>query len=143
MDPDFDLSHFLPYLLSQAADTTSARFQSVYKDRYGMLRTEWRVLFHLGRYGAQSAREICDRGRLHKTKVSRAVAGLEGRRFLTRATCDTDRRREILTLTAAGQAAFRDLSAEAQKFNDELAAKLTAQDGRVLQKALMILSEEP
>jgi hypothetical protein len=56
----------------------------VYKDRYGMLRTEWRVLFHLGRYGAMSAREISRRAGIHKTKVSRAVAALERKRFLER-----------------------------------------------------------
>jgi DNA-binding MarR family transcriptional regulator len=49
-----------------------------------MLRTEWRVLFHLGRYGAMSAREISRRAGIHKTKVSRAVAALERKRFLER-----------------------------------------------------------
>ena len=44
----FDLQLFLPYLLNQAAEESSLSFQRVYKDRYGMLRTEWRVLFHLG-----------------------------------------------------------------------------------------------
>ena len=42
----FDLQLFLPYLLNQAAEESSLSFQRVYKDRYGMLRTEWRVLFH-------------------------------------------------------------------------------------------------
>jgi len=50
----FDLQDFLPYLLNQAADASSLGFQKYYKDRYGMLRTEWRVLFHLGRYGAMT-----------------------------------------------------------------------------------------
>jgi hypothetical protein len=57
-DPEFELSDFTPYLLNAAAEAQSLRFSRVYKDRYGMLRTEWRVLFHLGRYGAMSAREI-------------------------------------------------------------------------------------
>jgi hypothetical protein len=48
-DPDdFDLQLFLPYLLNQAAEDSSLSFQRVYKDRYGMLRTEWRVLFIWG-----------------------------------------------------------------------------------------------
>ena len=37
---DFELQNFLPYLLNQAAEESSLAFQSIYKDRYGMLRTE-------------------------------------------------------------------------------------------------------
>ena len=45
---EFNLHDFLPYLLNQAAEESSLAFQQIYKGRYGMLRTEWRVLFHLG-----------------------------------------------------------------------------------------------
>ena len=48
---DSEPADFLPYLLAMAAEKTSQEFQRYYKDRYGMLRTEWRVLFHLGCYG--------------------------------------------------------------------------------------------
>ena len=41
-DQNFELTHFLPYLLNQAAEASSLAFQRTYKDRYGMLRTEWR-----------------------------------------------------------------------------------------------------
>ena len=60
---DFDLQNFLPYLLNQAAEESSLAFQNIYKDRYGMLRTEWRVLFHLGIYGRLTAKEICERSK--------------------------------------------------------------------------------
>ena len=80
---DFDLQNFLPYLLNQAAEESSLAFQQVYKDRYGMLRTEWRVLFHLGLYGRLTAKDIGARSKMHKTKISRAVQRLEERRFLT------------------------------------------------------------
>ena len=87
-DDTFDLSDFLPYLLNQAAEASSLEFQQLYKDRYGILRTEWRVLFHLGIYGRMTAREICDRTAMHKTKISRAVQKLADRRFLTRDRSD-------------------------------------------------------
>ena len=91
----FDLMLFLPYLLNQAAEESSIAFQRLYKDRYGMLRTEWRVLFHLGYYGDKTAREICDMSKMHKTKVSRAVAALEKRRFLVRERVETDPLRRL------------------------------------------------
>ncbi|MEL6809365.1 MAG: helix-turn-helix domain-containing protein, partial [Pseudomonadota bacterium] len=70
-DPDFDVRMFLPYLLNQAAEAASLEFQNVYKDRYGMLRNEWRVLFHLGIYGRMTASDIGARAQMHKTKISR------------------------------------------------------------------------
>ena len=117
---DFDLREFLPYLLNQAAEDSSLGFQAIYKQRYGMLRTDWRVLFHLGIYGRMTAREICDRTRMHKTKISRAVQRLSQRRFLTRDRDARDRRLEYLSLTPAGQAAYRELRAIARDYQDRL-----------------------
>jgi DNA-binding MarR family transcriptional regulator len=114
-DAQFELSDFTPYLLNAAAEAQSLRFSKVYKDRYGMLRTEWRVLFHLGRYGPMSAREISRRAGIHKTKVSRAVAALERKRFLERRESAGDRRVEILSLRAPGRAAFADLSRQRRR----------------------------
>ena len=125
---DFDLQNFLPYLLNQAAEESSLAFQKVYKDRYGMLRTEWRVLFHLGIYGRMSAKEIGQRSKMHKTKISRAVARLEERRFLTRQASEEDRRLEYLQLTQQGQAAYRDLLEVAERYDSQLTAALSPEE---------------
>lgn len=105
-DRSFDLQGFLPYLLAQAAEASSLKFQRHYKDRYGMLRTEWRVLFHLGRYGPMTAKQLGDRAGVHKTKISRAVTALGDKRFLTRHVVADDRRQAALHLTKAGTAAL-------------------------------------
>ena len=136
----FDLQDFLPYQLNQAAEKVSRDFQSVYKREYGMLRTEWRVLFHLGHYGKMTARSICDRGNLHKTKVSRAVAALEEKRFLTRNTSANDRRHEFLELTSKGRSAFERLSVQAQEYQKELISRFSKQEYEALSSALKILS---
>lgn len=137
---DFDLQDFLPYLLNQAAEASSLAFQKIYKDRYGMLRTEWRVLFHLGIYGRMTANEIGRRSNMHKTKISRAVAKLEARRFLTRERDEGDRRQERLELTQAGRAAYRELREVAMSYDDELAAQFTIEEQRVLRAALKKLA---
>jgi DNA-binding MarR family transcriptional regulator len=124
---DFELSDFTPYLLNAAAEAQSQAFSRVYRDRYGMLRTEWRVLFHLGRYGEMSAREISWRARIHKTKISRAVAALERKRFLERRTSESDRRVEILALRPPGRAAFADLAQAAAAHEAALAARIGAE----------------
>lgn len=141
MDPQdpakaFELSAFTPYLLNLAAEAQGEAFSRIYRERYGMLRTEWRVLFHLGRYGALSARDISSRARIHKTKVSRAVEALSRKRFLTREVSEEDRRVEILSLTPAGYRAFTDLSGAAREFEAGLAARLGAEDLALLRRIL-------
>jgi len=137
---DFDLRTFLPYLLNQAAEAASLDFQQDYKDRYGMLRTEWRVLFHLGIYERMTASDISARARIHKTKISRAVSRLEARRFLQRSRDDDDRRVEWLELTQAGQAAYRDLHKVAERYDAALQEALGAAETAQLKQALRTLS---
>jgi len=121
----FDLADFLPYMLNQAAEESSLAFQQIYKGRYGMLRAEWRVLFHLGMYGQLTAKEISERSKIHKTKVSRAVQKLADRRFLTRTRDNRDRRSEHLDLTPAGMTAYKDLRRVAEDYDDKLEAQFT------------------
>lgn len=137
---DFDLQDFLPYLLNQAAEASSMAFQKIYKGRYGMLRTEWRVLFHLGIYGRMTANEIGRRSNMHKTKISRAVAKLEERRFLTRERDGGDRRMEMLELTQTGLSAYRELREVAMAYDDQLAAQFSPEEQRVLRAALKKLA---
>ena len=140
-DNGFDIRNFLPYLLNQAAETSSLKFQSYYKSRFGMLRTEWQVLFHLGRYGEMTAKEICGRARLHKTKVSRAVAALEQKSYLRRSTDSRDRRHEWLNLTKTGVAAFNDLSAAAERLDSELTKDLNSAELDFLRRCLTKIAD--
>lgn len=135
----FSLQQFLPYLLNQAAEQSSLAFQKIYKDRYGMLRTEWRVVFHLGIYGDLTAKDIGERANIHKTKISRAVHKLEKRRFVTREKVANDRRSEIISLTVLGQSAYRDLLAEAEKYERNLLSELSEQEIAQLRALLVRL----
>jgi len=101
-----------------------------------MLRTEWRVLFHLGMYGRMTAKEISARARIHKTKISRAVQRLAMRRFLTRTRDDRDRRSEFLDLTPAGMAVYRDLRGVAEEYDARLEAQFTS--GEVVMLRIML-----
>lgn len=132
----FDLSDFIPYMLNRAAEASSAEFQVHYRERYGMLRTEWRVVFHLGRYGEMTAKDICERSKIHKTKVSRAVRALEDKRFLTRTPVETDRRNELLRLTRQGEAVFDDLFKAAEAYDKQLAEQFSTEELTVLRSCL-------
>lgn len=133
----FDLKNFMPYLLNQAADASSRGFEGYYKSKYGMLRTEWRVIFHLGRYGKMTAKEICDRARTHKTKVSRAVHALEAKRYLKRKKLPDDRRHECLELTASGKRVFDDLYIEASRYDAEMMSAFSEDEKAVLRRLML------
>ncbi len=137
---DFDLREFLPFLLNQAAEESSLEFQRVYKNRYGMLRTEWRVLFHLGNYGEMTAKEIGQTAKIHKTKISRAVRRLEQRRYLSRERDENDRRSEKLALTNGGRAVYRELRGIAQEYDAKLAAHFTKGEAALLRMMLRRLA---
>lgn len=134
--PDFQLERFLPFLLNRAAEASSLKFQSLYKERYGILRTDWRVLFHLGLYGEMNAGEIGRRAGIHKTKISRAVHRLTDRRMIARKRSGEDRRVESLSLTPCGRAAFEDLSRAAAQYEAELISVLSSDEVAVLRRAL-------
>ncbi|MBM9596245.1 MarR family winged helix-turn-helix transcriptional regulator [Roseitranquillus sediminis] len=139
-EADFELRDFLPFLLNQAAEEVSLGFAQVYKARYGMLRTEWRVLAHLGSRGPMTASDIAASAKVHKTKISRAVSALETRRFLSRTTVETDRRRELLRLTDMGKAAFDDLVATARAYDRDVARQFTTEEQAVLRRCLARLA---
>ena len=132
-----DLTRFLPYLLNQASELVSAKFQPSYRVGYGMLRTEWRVLFHLGHRGDMTAKDICTQAILHKTKVSRAVHALRNKGYLRRQTSPDDRRVEWLSLTSKGKLVFNDLSGAAIQFEHNMAEQLTTAELEQLRSLLL------
>ncbi len=145
--PSFDLQDFLPYLLNQAAEATSQGFQDNYRHSYAITRTQWRVLANLGKFGAMTARDICRISHIEKTKVSRAVAGLERDGLLSRAPSEQDRRAEILSLTNKGLAAFADLGQRAVEYDLRLRQALGAQSAadldRILRAIMVTQADRP
>lgn len=138
---EFFLAEFLPYLLNQAAQAASREFSAVYRDRYGMLNAEWRVLAHLGEFGPLTATEIGTRTRVHKTKISRAIAALEMKRFVSRETRLADRRSAKVSLTRQGHVVYANLSRLAVTHNHKLAQSLGQKDFDMLRSSLRRLFE--
>lgn len=123
-DDLLELENFLPYRLNRLADAVSRGFSRLYKERFGLTRPEWRLLATLGQYGSMTATTVGRHSSMHKTKVSRAVTALESRRWLTRTTDEADRRVEHLTLTKAGEDAYRELVPLAKEFERHLSSAI-------------------
>ncbi len=140
-DATLELETFLPYRLNRLADAVSRDFSRIYRDRHGMTRPEWRLLATLGQYGTMTATEIGQHSSMHKTKVSRAVSALEQRGWLKRQAHEGDRRLEYLTLTKAGESAYRELVPLAKAFEERMFGILSARDRDAVLTALRALEQ--
>jgi DNA-binding MarR family transcriptional regulator len=137
----FDLENFLPYRLYQVAEQTSQAFYQHYREKYGLGRTEWRVLFNVGQYGPISAVDISRRSNLEKTKISRAAQRLTERDWVRRVYLQSDRRRHQLELTREGVKVFRELSKLAATYNQQLEDVIGAERSKALIEELKALEE--
>jgi len=133
------LETFLPYRLNRAAEAISREFSKIYRDRFGLTRPEWRTLATLGEFGTMTATAIGEHSSMHKTKVSRAVAELESRQWLSRTLDAADRRIEHLALTKAGRSAYRELVPSAKAFEQRLVEKLAPEQNNGLLTGLAAL----
>ncbi|WP_417813238.1 MarR family winged helix-turn-helix transcriptional regulator [Thalassospira alkalitolerans] len=141
MKSEFDLHSFLPFLMHHASEKISLGFRDIYRDRYRMTRSEWRVLATLGQYGALTATEIIAHTGLHKTKVSRAVFSIEQRRWLKRGQDQNDKRIHRLELTSQGNSAFNALCDAGAAYNQKVHDFLGADDFKRLSDLLEKLND--
>lgn len=133
------LESFLPYRLVMLADEVSQSLSRIYGRRHGLANPEWRVLAALGQHGGMTATEIGRNSRMHKTKVSRAVAELERRGLLVRTASQADLRVLHLALTDAGRAVYDDIIPLAVEFATDLASGLSPDDAAALDRLLSAL----
>ena len=136
------LSRFLPYRLNRVAAAASDRHARVYRAALGMTVPVWRVLATLGELESDAemtATEIGRRTGMHKTKVSRAVADLAGRRFVERREDQGDRRFERVRLTSAGRRAYEQLVPDMLAAERALIGRLSAEDAASLERGLSAL----
>jgi DNA-binding MarR family transcriptional regulator len=142
--PDFDLTAFLPYRLSAAAERVSRAFARRYRDEFGLSIAEWRVLAHLhaARGAPVSVRDIEARVAMEKSQVSRAAQRLAAAGHIAKAAQDGDRRLLALTLTPQGRELMARLIPVALAFQADLVARLGPQ-AQGLAAALDRLDQTP
>jgi DNA-binding MarR family transcriptional regulator len=99
----------MPFRLNRLAAEVSAHLSAIYRERFGLDIPEWRVMATVGPQRGCTAQYIVGSTRMHKTRVSRAIAHLEERGLMTRATKSDDRREMELRLTKAGRRMYSEL----------------------------------
>jgi len=133
------LQDYLPYRLNLLAELTSEHTRPIYRRRHGLTRTDWRVLVNLADAGTATATALCARVPAHKTKISRALAALQGRGWVARQTDAQDHRRAHVTLTPAGKRALAAIFPQMQAATQALLSPLTAADRAAVDHGLRVL----
>jgi len=139
-EPPLKLEDFLPHKLNVLSSLVSQALTRVYS-KYGIGIPEWRVLVSLGQHGVMTGKAIGLRTHMHKTKVSRAVAQLEQRKFLSRRANRADLREAFLSLTPAGRAVYEELAPKAREFTERLSAAVAPGDRAAFDRAVKQLTE--
>jgi len=134
------LEGFLPHRLNVLSSLVSQALTQVYS-KYGIGIPEWRVLVTLGQFGVLTGKTIGARTHMHKTKVSRAVAQLEARKFVTRKANRADLREAFLSLTPAGRSVYEELAPRARDFTEKLSEVVSASDRAAFDRAVALLTK--
>jgi DNA-binding MarR family transcriptional regulator len=128
--PPLQLGDFVPFRLNRLAAEVSEHLATVYRERFGLEIPEWRVMATVGPERGCTAQYIARSTRMHKTRVSRAIAHLEKRGLMTRATSSADRREMELCLTKAGRRIYSELVPLALERESSLLACMTREQLR-------------
>jgi len=107
--PALLLTQFTPFRLNRLAQGVSDHLAGVYKQKFGLEIPEWRVIATVGPMWSCTAQHIADTTRMHKTRVSRAIANLVKRELIERTSNADDRREMELRLSKAGRAMYTEL----------------------------------
>ena len=121
----FLLANFVPFRLNRLADAVSQDLSEIYRDRFGLEIPEWRVLVTVGQRRECTAQQVAASTRMHKTRVSRAVASLTKRKLIERVACAEDGRELRLSLTKAGYNVYEVLVPLALKRERTLLSKMS------------------
>jgi DNA-binding MarR family transcriptional regulator len=128
----FQLDQFLPYRISCTAECVSQSLAGVYARRFRISVPQWRILATLSAQPDLSATMVASHCNLGKVKVSRALAGLEQRKLLSRRVRDSDARSSTLRLTAKGASLFAEIAPLARSWEAELLSSLSPEDRETL-----------
>lgn len=130
------LQEFFPYQLAQLAEAVSRSVASVYADRFGLSRDEWRILAALAEQGQMKATDLIPHTSLDKMQVSRALTKLEQAGLILRQPSSDDARARIVKPTAQLRRLYKKIEPMVQEREAYLLATLTPQERTLLRDAM-------
>lgn len=123
-----ELAGHLPFLLSQVSRMLSIGASRTFQKQFGIGVREWRVIAILGDQGPANAGEMVGPAAFDKATVSRAINTLEMLGYVERLPDESDGRKQLVRLTAAGVGLHDRIVPLAKMRAKVLESALTAQE---------------
>ena len=123
VDP-FDVLHRLLKL----GNRLEAPFSAHLEKRFQVTMNEFRVIMLIGRLGSAASHELADISGVTTMSVSRAVASLERKGWVTCCIDDNNRRRKIVSLSKEGAKLFQKMLPTADKVANYLFTSLQSDE---------------
>ena len=124
-------SRSLPIALIRAREGVMQPIREMLSDT-GITEQQWRVLRVLSEHGTLDTKTLADRASLLFPSLTRIASTLRTKGLITQARDETDRRRQFLSITAAGQAIIDDNAAEAARIAEGFRTALGREDYETL-----------
>ncbi len=137
--PALRLAAFVPFRLNRLAAAVSDHLAEIYRERFGLEIPEWRVMATVGPVRGCTAQHIASSTRMHKTRVSRAIANLVARGLIERASSADDRREMELRLSRSGRRLYQALVPLALDRERELLSCMSPAQRRAFTRGLAVL----
>ena len=118
------LSDLLLYRLSRLQATAGGMALRYCEGQFGITRREWRILALLAAVGPLGSSDLAERASLDKSRTSKAVTSLLGKKLLLRTPKTGDARQVDIRLSPAGVALHAELFPLISRLNQSVLAAL-------------------
>ena len=110
--------------------------------RYGIARTEWRLVAALVETGPLSPMALAERAGMEPGRTSQTVAKLRTKGFVQREPDAAHPKRTLVAVTETGRRLYQELWPQLAEINRRLVAALDDDEARVLETCLRKLTEQ-
>jgi len=131
-------SRSLPIALARAREKVMSPIRAMLSES-GITEQQWRVLRVLEEHGAIDSTKLADLACLLLPSLTRIIQAMLEKGYLTRTADKNDRRRQLIQITAAGQAVIDSNLAQALQISERLVETLGHQRYEELLDALQAL----
>ncbi len=126
MAPALPMDDSLFFKLVRIVNLTARPFTESVGRANKLSLTEWRVMIVLASHPGSAAQEVALHTGLDKMSVSRAIAGLAREGRIVRRDDPNDKRRVLLTLSAAGERLYQRVGASGKARESDLFSVIDA-----------------
>lgn len=130
--PALILDSFLPYRLVNLAARVSQALARVYETEFGITIPEWRIIANLGQHEFLTPGTLVELTQMDKAKVSRTIARLTAKGYVSKFRDDTDKRAYWLRLSKPGLKLYQQVAPKALAWEAEFVSSLSPGEFRQL-----------